>query len=295
MNSLKTITNFKATLGECPLWDAENKIIYWIDIVEKKIFSLNIIAEISMTINLNNFVGCIVLKQNGNLLVATENGFYSLNQGTLSFKKLCDPEESIPTNRFNDGKCDASGRFWAGTTALDECGNKGSLYFLDKNLKCKKVISSIYISNGITWSLDNRTMYFNDSPTRKVKAFDYDIKTGIIKNGRVIITFNKEDGYPDGMTIDSEGKLWIAHWGGYGVGRWDPQTGRIIDKIDIPAKRVSSVTFGGPDLDDLYITTARRGFIETEDEVAGELGGCDGMLFSIKTNLKGIDTFRFAS
>lgn len=293
-NKLEIISDSIAVLGECPLWDSEKKLLYWIDIVNKKIFSINTKNNISSTFHLEVFVGSLALRKNGELIVASEKGLHFFNKDTLSFNSICNPEKNILTNRFNDGKCDPAGRLWVGTTSNDEKDKVGSLYCLDKNLKCRRVLSNIIISNGIAWSSDYKTMYYIDSPTRQVKAYDYDIDTGRIKNEKIVIYFDEKEGYPDGMTIDVENKLWIAHWGGFKVGRWDPVSGEMIDKIDIPVRRVSSVTFGGDNLDELFITTAVRGFSEKSESKSNSSAKHDGKLFKIKLKTKGIDTCRFA-
>jgi len=293
MKNLEIVSEFKAMLGECPVWDSDKKIIYWVDIIGKKLFSYNTISNINSVINLNNFVGSVSLRQNGQFIIATDEGIHFFDQDNLSIKKLFNPEDHLDQNRFNDGKCDASGRFWVGSTSYGETEKIGSLYCIDKDLNYKKAIDGIIVSNGITWSPDNKIMYYIDSPTREVKAFDYDIRNGDIKNERVVIVFNKEEGYPDGMTSDKEGKLWIAHWGGHKVGRWDPLNGKMIEKIDIPVKRVSSVTFGGPELNELFITTAAKGFNETNKELNESLNGYEGMLFRTEVNVCGFNTHRF--
>ena len=293
MKNLEIVSEFKAMLGECPVWDSDKKIIYWVDIIGKKLFSYNTISNINSVINLNNFVGSVSLRQNGQFIIATDEGIHFFDQDNLSIKKLFNPEDHLDQNRFNDGKCDASGRFWVGSTSYGETEKIGSLYCIDKDLNYKKAIDGIIVSNGITWSPDNKIMYYIDSPTREVKAFNYDIRNGDIKNERVVIVFNKEEGYPDGMTSDKEGKLWIAHWGGHKVGRWDPLNGKMIEKIDIPVKRVSSVTFGGPELNELFITTAAKGFNETNKELNESLNGYEGMLFRTEVNVCGFNTHRF--
>jgi len=285
------VSDIKNVLGECPVWDSQKKLLYWVDIISKKIFAINKKDKIMSEFSLNFFVGSIVLSRNGKLVVATDKGIHFFNQETLSLKEICNPEKDIASNRFNDGKCDAAGRLWAGTTSNEEKEKVGSLYCLEGNLGCRRVLGDIIISNGITWSTDNKTMYYIDSPTRKVVAFDYDINSGEIRNKRIIIYFAEKDVFPDGMTIDIENKLWIAHWGGHKVGRWDPDSGKMIDSIDIPVKRVSSLTFGGDNLDELFITTAIRGFSEKKENRSSEKYG--GMLFVTKTNTRGSDTCRY--
>jgi len=186
--------------------------------------------------------------------VVGENGFPEL-------KYVANPESHILTNRFNDGKCDPEGRFWAGTMPLNASSKTGSLYRLtyqNGEFLTKKMLSDITISNGICWSLDHKKLYYIDSPTYHVKEFDYDVKTGEIQpdHYRICIEIGKHQGMPDGMTIDSEGMLWIALWGGNAVNRYDPNTGKLLLTIHTPVSKTTAVAFGGQKLDELYITTA---------------------------------------
>ncbi len=292
MNKIEVVSDKISLLGECPLWDSKKELLYWIDIINGEISSINLTNNILSTITTDLFIGCIALRENGELILGSDRGLFYFDTDTLSLDSICDPEKEIEDNRFNDGKCDAIGRFLAGTTSKLEKDKVGSLYSLGKDLKCKKLLNNIIISNGITWSSDNRIMYYIDSPTRKVRAYDYDINSGTISNERTVIKFDDKEGYPDGMTIDIENMLWIAHWGGYKVGRWDPSSGKMIGKIDLPVKRVSSVTFGGKNLDELFITTAVRGFSEDIDNDPNKK--YDGMLFKVQTKIKGFDAYRFA-
>ena len=157
----------------------------------------------------------------------------------------------------------------------------------DYNLKTEKKISEVTNSNGLAWSPDESIFYYIDTPTLKVRAYDYDAETGIITNPRDVIHFPEEEGFPDGMTIDEEGMLWIAHFSGAKVSRWDPNSGRKLSSISVPAKHVTSCTFGGPDLDELYITTAKLD--DTDMDEFPHAGG----LFRIKTGIKGMPAFRF--
>lgn len=294
--NLEIISDFRATLGESPLWDAKKNLFYWVDIIEKKFFILNVKNGISSSVNLGNMginVGCIALRNNDGLILATNKGIFFFDQDSFSLKLISDPEKDLEQNRFNDGKCDLMGRFWVGSTTLLEKEQSGSLYCLDHNLKITKVLSGIIISNGITWNTKHNIMYYIDSPTRMIKAYDYDLKNGVLSNERVAITFPENEGYPDGMVTDEEDNLWVAHWGGHKVGRWNPYTGKMIDKIDIPVKRVSSITFGGDNLDELYITTAIKGFGELNNPPDDEPGKYDGMVFKIRLKYRGLKTNRF--
>ncbi len=174
---------------------------------------------------------------------------------------IVNPEDGIG-NRFNDGKCDAQGRFWTGTMSLQEEENKGNLYVMDTALSIKKKIENVTISNGLAWNADNSIMYYINTPTNYIFAFDYDIQTADIANQRVVIDLTHEQGHADGMTIDEEGMLWIAFYGGWRIDRYDPSTGKLLQQIMLPVENVTCCTFGGSGLDDLYITTATQGMNE---------------------------------
>jgi sugar lactone lactonase YvrE len=210
------------------------------------------------------------------------------DSGKITF--LADPESHLPENRFNDGKCDPFGRFWAGTMALDFTKGAGSMYCLFPDLSAKKMAGDLTISNGLAWSLDQKTMYLIDSADATVWAFDYDPKTAAIQNKRALIVFQKKDGSPDGMTMDSEGKLWIAHWDGARVTRWDPENGKLLFTQPIPASLVTSVAFGGPGLDEMYVTTARVSLSEETLASQPHAGG----LFRFKPGVKGLPAPEFA-
>jgi sugar lactone lactonase YvrE len=204
---------------------------------------------------------------------------------------IADPEAHLPGNRFNDGKCDPAGRFWAGTMRIaeDQVG-AGSLYCLDRDLTVRKMWEGITIANGIAWSSDAKTMYYIDTPTCAVAAFDYDLATGSIANRREIIRTPKEAGFPDGMTIDAEGMLWVAYWQGWRVVRWDPSTGEMLATVELPVERVTAPWFGGPNLDELYITTARIGL---SDEARAQQP-LAGSLFRARVGVAGLPAFEFA-
>jgi sugar lactone lactonase YvrE len=223
------------------------------------------------------------------MVAALENGFFFLDKATGKLGSIFNPERNISNNRFNDGKCDAAGRFWAGTMVKSGSAQQGALYCLTPELKVETKLKDLGISNGLAWSPDNRYFYFIDTPTEKVLQFDYQLDTGEISNSKEIISFKSEEGMPDGMTIDEEGMLWIAHWGGGRVSRWDPASGKKLTEVVLPVKNVTSCTFGGKDLRDLYITTARQGLDEAEMEQYPHSGG----LFCYKTEVKGMPAYTF--
>ncbi|MFA9559133.1 SMP-30/gluconolactonase/LRE family protein [Evansella sp. AB-rgal1] len=286
---VELVVDAKATLGEGPCWDEENQLLYWVDIEGKNIHEYNPTTNENRSIIVEKMVGAIVLRKQGGAIVATENGFHFLNLKTGETEEIHDPENHLPNNRFNDGKCDPYGRFWAGTMDRYATKGKGALYCIDNNLIVSQKLDNVGISNGLAWSPDHSFMYYIDTLTKSVVRFDYDWKTGEIGNQKEVIRIPDGDGLPDGLTIDSEGNLWVAHWGGAKITNWNPVTGELLETISIPALNVTSCTFGGKDLDELYVTTARTGTDEKTLEDFPHAGG----VFKVKTVKKGIKTYRF--
>lgn len=288
--NIEKVCDIRCELGECPCWDEESKILYWIDIIKKAIHLFDIKNNEAKTINLEKYVGSIGLRRNGGIVAALQDGFYFIDEETEKVKLIKKIKDNSDRKRFNDGKVDAFGNFWAGTVSYDEKLPSGVLYCLKSNLELVEFFGGITISNGIIWSLDNKKMYFIDTPTMKVDVFDFDIASNNVRNKRVALEVPKNIGYPDGMTIDVEGKLWIAHWGGYKVCRWDTIAKKIIEIINVPAEKVSSCTFGGKDLSELFITTARRGFTENISE---DTERSSGYIYRVQTKTKGLKSFKF--
>lgn len=287
----KLIVDSKSLLGEGLFWDTETKLLYWLDILNCKFHIYNPKDSSNQTHTFNEYIGCIIPRTKGGFVAAFESGFYFYDSVTHKLEFLCQPEKDKENNRYNDGACDPYGRFWAGTMSNGENDGNGSgiaegrLYCLDTDLTAKEKINDIVISNGIAWNSTKDTMYYIDSPTQKIDAFDYDISTGEITNRRSIIDF---PGFPDGMCIDSQGMLWIAHWGGYSVKRYNPNNGNLIDQIDLPVKCVSNCVFGGEDLTDLYITTSTMGMPPSDPNYK-----YSGGLFKVKTSVKGTPLYKF--
>ena len=257
------------TLGEGPVWDSVNSRLLWVDIPEGNIHEWHPRDRRHEVTHVGVNVGAIALDAKDGLVAATARGFarVCLDDGLVRY--IADPESHLSDNRFNDGKSDPAGRFWAGT--MDEVNNTpqaGKLYALEHDGSVSLKIPEVSCSNGMAWSLDNRVFYHIDTPTREVTAYDYANETGAITNRRVTIVIPEEDGAPDGMTIDIEGMLWIACWGGWKVARWNPHTGQKLMEINLPVSLVTCCTFGGDSLNDLYITTAKGGL--TDDELAAQ-------------------------
>ncbi|MBI5352978.1 MAG: SMP-30/gluconolactonase/LRE family protein [Chloroflexi bacterium] len=278
------ILDAKATLGESPVWDPKTQTLFWLDILEKRIYAgTEILAEV------DDFIGCLALRKNGNLLLGKRLSFADLNPATGQMTVLASVDES-PDNRINDGKCDPAGRFLVGTMDMTEKESSGSLYSFDGK-QATRLLNNIGISNGLTWSVDHKTFYFIDTPTHEVKAFDYDISTGQIANPRVAIHIPESLGWPDGMTSDMDGNLWIALWGGAQVTKWDPNTGTLLEQIPVPAALTSSCIFGGKDMNELYVTSAR---LEMSEKGLTKFP-LSGGLFKVTTNVEGMQTFEFGS
>ncbi len=277
-------------LGEGPVWSKDEHCILWLDVLRGEIHSYYPESKTHKTFTVGRMVGAVAIRRAGGLLAALQDGFALINMEYNTIIPIADPELHLPANRFNDGKCDPAGRFWAGTMSLTEEPHAGSLYVLSPNLSVTKKIERTTISNGMAWSPDHKTYYYIDTPTMQVVAYDYNEASGEISNKRVAITVPQEEGYPDGMTIDTEGMLWIAHWDGWQVARWNPHTGEKMHTIKLPVARVSCCTFGGETMEDLYITTAKKELTE-EEQKAQPLAGA---LFIVKNcGYKGMAPYDF--
>ncbi len=283
------VLDAKAALGEGPLWSAKDRCLYWVDIDAGHVHLFDPVSAADRTIRVGQAVGTVVPRRRGGVMLALRHGFASLDLQTERVEMLVDPQPDEGT-RFNDGKCDPAGRFWAGTLDPTDAPRRGALYRLDADLSVHTMIPRVTIANGIAWSLDARTLYFIDTPTLRVTAFDYDNHSGNIANPRTVVEIPEEDGWPDGMAIDAAGNLWIGMWEGYQVGCWNPRTGRKLASIRVPAKRVTACAFGGENLDELYITTARMELSDEELEEHPHSGG----IFRVKPGVRGIRAFEFA-
>ncbi|MCI0488739.1 MAG: SMP-30/gluconolactonase/LRE family protein, partial [Blastocatellia bacterium] len=204
-----------AILGEGPAWDHRAQTLLWVDIEGFEVHIYDPAQRNHRKINVGQYVGALAVRESGGLILAIKSGFAALDLDTGEITPIADVESHLPGNRFNDGKCDPAGRFWAGTLALDEESGvgKGNLYCLNSDHSVQLKLSGVTISNGLAWTSDERTMYFIDSPTQKVVAYDYDKATAEISNPRTVIHVRADEmGYPDGIAIDEEGMLWIVHW-----------------------------------------------------------------------------------
>jgi sugar lactone lactonase YvrE len=289
-SQIDVVVDHKCLLGEGPVWNSQTKTICWVDILNGEIHEYDPKQKVYKMIPVHQMIGAIAVCTNGDFITALQNGVAFINKISGALKFITDPESNLPNNRFNEGKCDPAGRFWAGTMSLSEEPEAGGVYVVEKDLSITNKIKNVTISNGMAWSIDYRTLYFIDTPTFEVISYGYEKSTGQITNKEVIIKIPKEDGYPDGMTIDHEGMLWIAHWDGWQVTRWNPNSGEKLGFIRLPIARVTSCTFGGESLEDLYITSAKLGLSREELEKQPLAGS----LFVLPNcGFKGISAFEF--
>jgi len=276
-------------LGEGPLWDKKEQALYWVDIPEGRVWRHGFADHGHATVALDESVGMCALARDGGLVAALEDSIVLVKDGARHVL-AGNVEQDKPNNRFNDGKCDAKGRLLAGTMDRDGKKGQGSLYVLEEGRELRKLAGDITVSNGIGWSPDNKAMYYADTPSGFLWRYDYDLETGNIANRTALIDYTKEEGNFDGLCVDSEGMLWVAHWGGFQISRWDPETGRKIGKVEVPAPLVTSCCFGGQELDTLYITTA-RGW----DEAQIARYPLAGSLFAVQPCVKGMEMARFGA
>jgi len=255
---------YRAILGEGPVWDKRRQALFWIDSIGNKVFLFDPKTGENKAYDTGQNVGTLILTNMEHLvLVGLVDGLYELNLNTGILVKKADPEPDLPGNRLNDGKADTSGRIWIGSMCTADNGVEGfdtdykcNLHKIDRDFSCHLMDRQVRLSNGIAWNKDNTKLYYVDSPTRNVFIYDFDLEAGTISNRRTCLTIPDDFGVGDGMDIDNEGNLWIAHWTGWCVGKWSPHTGELLGKVEVPVSRVASCAFGGKNFDELYIVTA---------------------------------------
>lgn len=289
MKNARLCKKTSCELGEGCVWDEKEKRLYYIDIINKKIYSYFPSDDRLTSMNVSELIGSIVLCKNGSLIAMEKNMLVRIN---------FDKQEEIPLSkmpleenmRFNDGKCDANGRLWVGTMAINQESNKaknsGNLYCLEIDekselplVKNKQRLEGYTIPNGLAWSLNHKQFYHIDTVLHRIDIYDV-TEDGGISNRRLLIKIPDSEGAPDGMCIDADGNLWVAMWGGSKVICYQPSTGTKLEEINVPTKYVTCCTFGGEDMQTLFITTAKN----------GQKSGGD--LYSIHLNVKGIKTSR---
>ncbi|MFT4513968.1 MAG: sugar lactone lactonase YvrE [Planctomycetota bacterium] len=289
MDAPTSVCDVTSRLGEGPLWHESEDTIYWVDIEGRAIHRHWLMNRQTQTFAMPERIGCIARRSRGGLVAGLQSGFAWVDLKHDTVTPIIDPEAGQPDNRFNDGKCDAHGRFWAGTMDTLMRGAAGVLYRLDPDGSVHAMDDGYGITNGPAWSPNGTVMYHNDSKARTVYAFDCDPAAGTIDNKRVLVELQADEGFPDGLTVDSEGGIWLAHWGGSRVTRYLPN-GQIDRVIEMPVSQVTSCAFGGRNMRTLFITSASIGL--SEEQLAHE--PLAGRLFSVDVDIAGLPANSYA-
>jgi sugar lactone lactonase YvrE len=285
MNQFRIVeTPQKALLGEGPLWSPGRRSLYWVDILAPALHRMELAGGTVESWRFDEPIGWVMERAGrDDLIVGLKSGFAGLSLDPFLLEPIGDPEPDRPHNRLNDAKTDPAGRIWAGSKDDRDREASGALYRLDPDLRWTRQDDGYQVANGPAFSPDGRTLYHNDSGIRTVYAFDL-ADDGTIGGKRVFLRFEEDWGYPDGMTTDAEGGLWIAHWAGGRISRFLPD-GTLDRSIALPASNITSCAFAGADLDRLFVTSAALG---TEGEEHA------GSLFEVDAGVRGIPAAMFA-
>jgi sugar lactone lactonase YvrE len=275
IESAELLVPNQASHGEGPIW--HEGILYWVDLTACRLHTWSAEDGTVRDFQFPEPVCAVAPVADGRLLIAFAKRLAYVNLADLSCEEICLVEPEMAGNRCNDGKMDPAGRFWIGTMSNDgSVAGAGALYRLDEGGRLTRVLDQLTIANGMGWSHDQKTMYFIDSPTREIWAFDFDPSDSSIRNQRTVVRVPDDLGIPDGMDVGPDDTLWVAHWGAGGVCQWCPQSGRLLQRVQTGCPHTSSCCLA--DDGHLYITTSRLGL----DEAALDAHPCSGGLFRHK-------------
>lgn len=285
--SVQNVLAARARLGECPLWDTSCQQLYWVDVYNHRVHQFDPATGQDRHFDTGDLVSAVALAGSDRLLIALGDRLAFLNTQTGEVTTLYQVEFPHPSDsRFNDGKCDPQGRFWIGSCS--DTAGQATLYRYDLDGSLHLMETGLTISNGLGWSPDGSTFYLTDSPVQKIYAYDFEAETGSIHNRRVLVDLSSEAVEPDGLTVDRQGNLWSALWDGWCVVCFSP-TGQELLRVKVSVQRPTSVTFGGEQLTDLYITSASVGLSQQEIQQ----GFCAGDLFRLAAPAPGMPTQPF--
>jgi sugar lactone lactonase YvrE len=285
-----------ACIGEGPVWDPDRRVLWWIDIFRHQVHAFDPATGADHSIDVGAQVGAVVLRASGGLVLAMPEGFVALDPDTGARQLLAEVDHDALRMRLNDGKCDSRGRFWAGSIAhnptdpeavVPEPGT-ATLYRLDPDGVVVAVLDGVTVSNGMGWSPADDTFYYVDTMTHRVDAFDYETASGEVGNRRPLVTLDPAEGHPDGMCVDEAGCIWLALSGAGQVRRYTPE-GALDRSVDLPISRVTSCAFGGPGLEDLYITS--HSALMSDEERAAEPSS--GALMRFRPGVRGMRSNAF--
>jgi sugar lactone lactonase YvrE len=292
MAEIEHVVKSQSKLGEGPLWSVDEQALYWVDIHNQRVERFHPKSSQHQVFDFGTALTALGFRAKGGFVAATARGFSFMNLSTKEINILSRPEADKPYNRFNDGAVDPQGRFWGGTMYEGPETNEateGRLYRLDVDGSVHVMETGMTISNGLGWSPDLKTMYLTDTLRRLIYAYDFDPASGAIDHRRVFVDSASEVGYPDGMTVDSEGGVWSARWGGWKITRYDP-AGKVEQEITLPVECPTSCAFGGEGLNELYITSAWTALTDKQRQqqpLAGDV-------FHLDTKVKGRASWQFA-
>src|SRR5579884_446443 len=289
MTDVELVLDAHAVLAEGPSWDARDNSLLWTDIPAGTVHRFDPASGEDHAYEIGREIGAVVPRARGGYAYALKGGFAVSADLGSPLEMIAAVEADQPGNRMNDGKCDPAGRFWAGSLSYAEAEPLGAFYRLDPDHTVRRVFGDVTVSNGLGWDPSRRHMYYIDTPTGRVDLFDYDQASGDIRNRRPLLHIPAAAGYPDGMTVDSDGYLWVALWDGWGLRRYAPD-GTLDRTIPLPVQRVTSCVFGGPDLDVLFITTASVGVPDAERARQPHAGA----LFDYRPGVTGMPTHGYA-
>lgn len=288
MSQVEIALKINASLGECPRWDEKEQKLYWVDINAAQLHRFSPATGVDQYLQFDEEIGCFSLRASGGFLLAMRTGLYTVDGWNTEKTFICDPEEGMSKNRFNDGRADALGRMFAGSVYPPKDYGGASIYSLSAAGEVKKWVGDLLTANGIAFSPDNKTFYYADTPSHSIQQCDYDLETGTPSRARLFHQFPHGNGRPDGASVDSEGYYWSALYEGGRVVRLNPQ-GEIVQEIAVPARCPTMVAFGGEDLKTLYITSVGA---RPEEELKQYPDS--GSIFKVAVDVPGLPEHRFA-
>ena len=269
-------------LGEGTIWSARDDAVYWVDILAPALNRLSLKDGAVERWAVPEPLGWVAERAGGGFIGGFKSGFAEISLDPLTITPIGDPEPDLPGNRMNDGKADAQGQIWCGTMDMAEESDSGSLYRLTPDLVWQQMDTGYRVPNGPAFSHCGKWLYHSDTARRIMYRFARTADG--IANRQPFISFTDADGYPDGMTVDADGHIWVAHWGGGRISRFTPD-GRLDRAIALPARQVTNICFAGPDLDRMFVSSAAIGLDATP---------CDGGLFEVDCGVRGLQTHLFA-
>lgn len=280
-----------AVVGESPVWHPQEQALYWVDIQGKQIHRFDPLSSENTSFELPEIVTCIALRAAGGLVITLRKHFATFDPATRRLERIGEVEPNLPNNRFNDGKCDPQGRFWAGTMdAVDWSAPAGNLFRLDADQSITLRQSNVICSNGTCWSPNGRLMYYTESFRYTIFVYDFDAATGAITNRRPFVTLDENGGgFPDGMAVDADGFVWSNMVGLGQIRRYDPH-GKLESLVELPVPRATDCTFGGADLKTLFVTSARETMSPPELAAAP----LSGSLFTLDCEVPGLPAASFS-